>query len=408
MRIAFWFRFLRRGVGGAVLVYVVVILTLGGTRAAQPVLYGLIGLWLVVHAAASEWSTRQHRALRLAYWFDVLATNLALTLVLGEAALQLVAAVNGQSVLCTATLDAHRLRPGYDYGDGLVGNRLGYPGPELCPARKPGVVRVAALGDSFAVGPAVPFADNYLTRLAGVAGVEVGNFGLSGAGPREYRAILERDVWPVRPDLVLVSVFVGNDITETLPQPRCLDPRRHALYLLVQRGWRLLREQVRGAGGLGTRAPEGLARRGLSPQTFREVEARRLAVCVKEPSPAMDKKWQRTLHELGRIVAACRQHGTRVAVVLIPDEFQVNAAVLQDALQEAGLTPGQIDLDLPQRRLREFFDQQAVACLDLLPAFRGVPDTYAPRDTHWNVAGNHLAARQIGQWLPEVLRRPTE
>ena len=42
----------------------------------------------------------------------------------------------------------------------------------------------------------MPFADNYLTRLATrLPDAEVGNFGVSGAGPREYREILERDVW---------------------------------------------------------------------------------------------------------------------------------------------------------------------------------------------------------------------
>jgi lysophospholipase L1-like esterase len=265
------------------------------------------------------------------------------------------------------------------------------------------MVRVAALGDSFAVGPAVPFNDNYLTRLAHDGGVEVANFGVSGTGPREYRAILERDVWQVQPDLVLVSIFVGNDITEALPQPRHLDPRRHALYVFGQRVWRLLREHRRRAEESPV-APDRLARPALSPATFREVEARRLAVCVKQVSPALEKKWRQVLHELERIITACRQRNVRVAIVLIPDEFQVNATVLGDALREACLAREHIDLELPQRRLLEFCARYGVPCLDLLPALRAVPETYAPCDTHWNVAGNHLAARHIAQWLPGVLR----
>jgi hypothetical protein len=390
VRFRSWLQFLRRFLIGAVLVYAVVILTFGGTKAAKPVLYASTALWLVVLTAATKCSSQSPWG----RWLDIAATNLAATLVLAEVGLQVVAACAGQSYMLNDNLNAYRLKPGHDYGGGLVGNRLGYPGPDLPAAKKPGVPRIAALGDSFAVGPAVAFADNYLTRLAKEAGVEVGNFGVSGAGPREYRAILEHDVWQVQPDLVLVSIFVGNDITETLPQPRHLDPRRHALYLFGQRAWCLVREHFRSGG-----QPLSRATPGLSPQTFKEVEARRLAVCVKGPTPALEKKWLRILEELDRIVAGCRQRGVRVAVVLIPDEFQVNAAVLAAALDEAGLTQEQIDLDLPQRRLLEFFGHRGVPCLDLLPAFRSVQGTYAPRDTHWNVPGNALAARHIAQWV---------
>jgi hypothetical protein len=118
----------------------------------------------------------------------------------------------------------------------------------------------------------------------------------------------------------------------------------------------------------------------------------------------MEKKWQHALRELDHLVAACRQRGVRVAIVLIPDEFQVNVAVLDEAQHLAGLTRGQIDLDLPQRRLLAFFAQRGVPCLDLLPALRTVPDTYARYDTHWNVTGNRVAGQQIARWLPEVLR----
>jgi hypothetical protein len=396
LRLGFRLQFLRRLIVGAVLLYVAIILTLGGTTAGRPVLYGSISLWLVILTAATKWSTLDRSQATRPRWLDIAATNLALTLVLAELALQALAACSGTSLLLHTTIDAHRLRPGHDYGGGLVGNRLGYPGAELSAAKTPGVVRIAALGDSFAVGPAVPFADNYLTRLAGEASVEVGNFGVSGAGPREYRAILQRDVWQVQPDLVLVSVFVGNDITETLQQPRHFDPRRHALYVFGKRAWCLVRERFRNEGEPQARG------QGMSAETFREVEARRLAVCVKEPSAALEKKWQRTLEELEHIIGECRQHGVRVAVVLIPDEFQVNATVLGEALAEAGLAREQIDLDLPQRRLLEFFAQRGVPCLDLLPAFQSVSDTYAPRDTHWNVKGNHLAARHIAEWLPKA------
>jgi hypothetical protein len=93
--------------------------------------------------------------------------------------------------------------------------------------------------------------------------------------------------------------------------------------------------------------------------------------------------------------------------VLIPDEFQVNETVFDAALAEARLQPGQLDLEGPQRRLAEFFALRQVPCLDLLPALRQAPRSYEPCDTHWNVLGNHVAAREIAIWLSRegIVRR---
>ena len=81
----------------------------------------------------------------------------------------------------------------------------------------------------------------------------------------------------------------------------------------------------------------------------------------------MEKKWQRALGCLERIIRDCRQHQAPVAFVLIPDEFQVNPQVLSDALTAAGRQASEVDLSLPQRRLQEFFAARQVPCLDLLP-----------------------------------------
>jgi hypothetical protein len=404
-RLAVFFRFFRRLLAGVVLCYAAVSLALGGASCAPVVFRALALLWLLVLAICwCRSAPAAPRARGLAV-LELVASNLALTLVLAEACLRAVAACGGNTLLLSATLDAHRLSPGQDYGAGLRGNARGYPGPDIAPDKKPGVIRVAALGDSFAVGPAVPFAENYLTLLQrSLPGVEVCNFGVSGAGPREYRAVLARDGWSVRPDLVLISVFVGNDITEVLPAPRHLDPRGHALYLLCQRGWLLACERRRQPVPAQA-VPERLGAPPLSEEAFRAVEARRLAVCLTPPSPAMEGKWRRALGHLDALVADCRSHRVPVAFVLIPDEFQVNPAVRDRAMCDAKVDRGAFDLDLPQRRFRDFCAARGVPCIDLLAAFREAPDTYAPRDTHWNVRGNRLAAAALAAWLRDQLPR---
>src|SRR5262249_38478976 len=186
-----WFLFVRRFVTGVVAAYVVTSLTFGGSSYAKTVFYGLTASWGIF-----LWSGQRLPPSRRLYTLELIAWNVALTLVLAEVALRSYGVLSGRSLLLDDTLDAYRLVPGRDYGGGLRGNRLGYPGGDFERDKRPGIFRIAALGDSFAIGPAVLFADNYLTRLEStLPDVEGYNFGVSGAGPGEYLAILQTELW---------------------------------------------------------------------------------------------------------------------------------------------------------------------------------------------------------------------
>jgi GDSL-like Lipase/Acylhydrolase family len=394
----------RRLLLAVTLAYVFASLVFGGTPAARVVFLTStagLGVLILVGTCRSISSTRpeqRSRLRKLLALFELLGVNVALTLVLGEVTLRSFAACTGHSWLLQDSLDAYRLQPGRDYGFGLRGNALGFPGPEFERRKQQGLLRIAAVGDSFAVGPAVAFDDNYLTLLGrALPHMEVYNFGVSGTGPREYRLILNQHVWDYDPDLVLVSIFAGNDITEWLATPRQMDPRQSALYAFLHRGWRMLREQSR-QSRCNAEPADRIRTTGLSPETFREIEGRRLAICLAEPSPSLEKKWRRALGYLEQMIEDCRCRQAPIAIVLIPDEFQVNPGVLAEALDAARLSRSDVDLALPQRRLRAFCAERDVPCLDLLPIFAGKTDTYAPRDTHWNKQGNHLAARSLAAW----------
>jgi hypothetical protein len=377
--------------------YATASLGFGGTRPAKAIFYTLAAGWCAVVVSSRFWLVRLPigwTGSRVGPWFraaEWVALSVVLTLALGESSLRLWACLSGTSLIEDAALDAYRLTPGQDYGLGLHGNSLGYPGPDFRRQKTPGLKRIAALGSSFAIGPAVAFKDNYLTQLEKrLANVEVYNFGVSGACPREFCQVLNQHVWPFDPDLILVSIFVGHDLTEALPLPRYLDPRRHAIYIFLTREPRHAQPDW-----IAQRLAEGV----LSVEEFRKVEARRLAVCLKTAPPGLEKKWQQALAALEQIVDDCRKHQVPLAAVLIPDEYQVSPNVLAGALATAGVDAGAVDLALPQERLLNFFGAHDVPCLDLRPAFLGVHDTYALRNTHWNERGNHLAAEQIAQWL---------
>jgi hypothetical protein len=50
--------------------------------------------------------------------------------------------------------------------------------------------------------------------------------------------------------------------------------------------------------------------------------------------------------------------------------------------------------------------QRGIRSLDLLPAFRNssAARLYKPRDSHWNIAGNRLAAEAIAPEIARYLR----
>ncbi len=402
---------LRQLFSGVVAACVFVMLVLGGSAAARPVFHGLAAMWVaavmalhlrrraVGQPAGADPSGPVRIWRRLSGWLDVAAFNAALAVVLGEIALRGYAAWAGVSPLVADSLEAYKLAPHRDYGN-VRANAHGYPGREFRVERISGVFRVAALGDSFAVGPAVRYADNYLQLLERkLPRTEVFNFGVSGTGPREYLTILRNEVWTYHPDLVLVSVFVGNDVTETLATPRRMDPRQSALGLFAIRTWRLWRRRADAGAGPSPSEPAVAPTPALSESAFREVEARRLAVCLADPPAGMERKWRQCLAALDGIVAECRRRHVAVGFVLIPDNFQVDPAVLRLAVADGGHQPADVDITLPQRRLGAFLRGRGVPCLDLLEAFRGCANGYAPRDTHWNARGNQVAAGAIVRWL---------
>ena len=243
---------------------------------------------------------------------ELLACNAALFLAIGEGSLRLLNAYSPRSLLLPRALDSFRLEPGREYGAGLRGNHLGYPGPDISIQKPSGVFRVAALGDSFAIGPAVSFEDNYLTRLQNtLPEIELLNFGVAGTGPREYLEILQTHARAFAPDLVLVSFFVGNDVTESLAVPRGLDPRQFMLYLAATRGLKVMRQPPQ-----SEQKSDRLASSGFSPEQFLEIEARRLEVCRIAPGDGLEKKWNRALDRLAawgtsRVWCAARRPDSR-------------------------------------------------------------------------------------------------
>lgn len=292
--------------------------------------------------------------------------------------------------------------------------------------------RVVSIGDSFSAG-VVPHHFHFTTVAERLLGVPVLNLGFAAAGPYEYRYLLRHEVPALGPDLVVVNLFIGNDLRDVTK--RGTRDRRLRLWfhrdnlLLVQvprRLARLARERRgtaarRDVGGVqGAAEARRIDGRAALLEAFpwladpgREVatylEESYLRVETERAVQALDAPpWQ--YRRLYRLLGSMRRAagGVPLAVVLIPDEMQVEDPLW--AAVSARLAAPIEERDRPQRLLRQWLDAQGIPCLDLLPVLRREPTDadgrrrlYHRRDSHWNARGNAVAGTALARFLAPLL-----
>lgn len=109
-----------------------------------------------------------------------------------------------------------------EYDQVLRTNSRGFVGPEVPDTKPPGEFRVVVVGDSYTAGGQVPYDENYTAllqdrlRSLGYPTVRVINLGVGGCGTFCQAGLLKENIGWTRPDLVVVSVFVGNNIFENV------------------------------------------------------------------------------------------------------------------------------------------------------------------------------------------------
>jgi hypothetical protein len=327
-------------------------------------------------------------------------------------------------------LDQFHLQPG-QMRFGFPCDSRGYYDEETS-GKRAGEFFALALGDSFSVsvGPHALHFTTVCERELGDSSVY--NMGVPAIGPPEYFELLRSEGLALRPDAIVVSLFIGNDVafydTRTKPVARGLvpwfDANRYLLGLFTQRVARMRGAQAPGAnasafGDVIDPASESgrrldtleaiareypwlvdvaLERPSFPEETFRNMELARIrAICRPD---------ERVYGDLFEVLSALRELApdTPLYVLLIPDEFQVEDAVWDDAL--SAIARRDFERDLPQRRIVSWLAEHGIEAIDLLPAMRAVepmPDgrrhLYHLRNTHFNTRGNDLAGKELARAL---------
>jgi len=255
-------------------------------------------------------------------------------------------------------------------------NHYDYRGGEFSEIKPAGVYRVAVIGDSFAYGNGIP-EETRFSNLLDVAlrqrGVEVLNFGFPGTNWPEHVTTLERRVLRLAPDFVLLQWGI-NDIErdqDVAARPR-VPPilpvtalhdwlyTRSAFYTLLNAQW----TRFHVVRQMGDSYSNYLTRLHGHPRSEGALAAAR---------------WMKRFVEVGR------SGGAQVGIVLFPD---------------AGVDLGRgYPYQFLHDQLQTLCREENIQCLDLLPAYRAVPDRRtlwaSALDPHPSSRANRIAADEI-------------
>lgn len=320
--------------------------------------------------------------------FGRLGFAVAILLPAVEIGLRLYDLVADRQVVHRFVLHSRTFTPGAVWHGRQV-NRSGYCDDDFHVRRSPGMFRLATLGNAAILGgDRRTNCIDQLERL--LAGVEVYQFALREAGPREYVAQLAEDVGRYRPDLVLAFLSVGTDLS-AMPATRGV---------FDWQGLRICQWSAAALWSPGEQTASPQSPGVDEYETFLRREGELLKICRTPITAKMQARWQATLQELDALVVTSARQRTPLAFVLVPCAFQVDRRLCRRLCRRLGCDEKDIDLELPQRRLAQFADQHEIPTFDLLPRLRASETTpYVRHADGWNERGNRVVARALSQWL---------
>jgi hypothetical protein len=313
--------------------------------------------------------------------------------------------------------------PGYrgvlesqDFKVDVVANSEGFRERELdrdqIAAQRP----IVFIGDSYFFGWGVQ-ADERISEQTGKAlkraGIDVAvvNLAFPGWGTFNYLDVLSTEVPRLKPRLVVIGSFIGNDFMDD----RRVAERQEAKSSAASEPGVAV-AIVQGDGGTSLKgtvrellrtSPTSIMIKRLAWQIpsfrrlFNSIEVRNDRIAMYEPGqgPQQDALFAPTKRALGMIASLCRAQGITLVVALVPDHLQILAPEVLD----------QYDIDKPQRVLSEVGAELGLQVVDMRPSFLAAPNReqmYFRQDKHWTRVGHAFAADLLAKRLITVLSQP--
>jgi hypothetical protein len=322
-------------------------------------------------------------------------------------------------------------------------NSEGLRDREHTKAKPPNTLRVAVLGDSFTEAIHVPVEQTFWSKLerklgncAAVKGrknVEVINFGVQGYGTAQELIMLRKKVWDYSPDIVVLAVFIGNDVINNSPKLEYDHYRPFFAYdasgkLVPDMSFRNLAPLDRNERAVSfiDRMPSWLVNNSRILQVIKKVDLDRKKRELSEDFTQLstqnfkepqDAAWQEAWRVTEGLIVTMRnevvQKNADFLLVTIGDAMQVRPEAQE---RKNFMTKNNIqDLFYPDRRLEKLGAREGFRVLNLSEQFQAYTDkyqvcahgfeNYVPCGGHWNELGHRLASILINRNLCQKLQQ---
>ncbi len=296
------------------------------------------------------------------------------------------------------------------------GFRVGPDGPVN------GEQSVLILGDSFMAALQVEYEDSLAglmeADLQATLGRPVGvrNSGVGAWDPPHYRLMVREALAREPANLVLVSVYLGNDVVDwDIPY---FDPRQPTPVPT----FRLPRSLAAGewVDALGRPIDFRLRRSShfylLLRGQFVGIRMRMGLTSVYFPeeflaTEADSHRWELTAGMLHEVAEEAERHGVPVLFLFVPTHFQVIPEELDRHVRSFGLDSLEVRIDQPNRLLGTLLRERGHRVVDVLPALREVAARgerpYGQIDTHFNEVGHRVTWEAIRNTVFHALQDPS-
>ena len=325
-----------------------------------------------------------------------------ITLAMGELALRIYNFIHPLPIFYSNSYNRFRGKPfAPDWNSHL--NSKGFKDVEFNTRKAAGTTRILGIGDSFAFG-VVPYEYNYLTLVEQYLkqsghNVELINMGIPSLGPFQYLSLLADEGLSLEPDSVLLSFFIGNDFWDERRSRISYSYVASLIKYVLDRWTKFEGQIIHPVGAYDDNRPS------FTEDAYFEMELQHSGIYLRR-NPAFEGIFNATLSYIREIKVLCDSRNIGLTIVLIPDESQVSQPLQAEIIEASGLGPESFDFALPNKLLHERFEELKIDYIDLTPEFssRSLDGRlYRPNDSHWNIAGNELAARLILQHVSAQL-----
>jgi hypothetical protein len=275
--------------------------------------------------------------------------------------------------------------------------------------------RILALGDSFFVGHEVSFEDSFLRRLERCLNVEVIKMAVTNYGTVQERLVWEEEGRQYHPDVVMLGVYVGNDLQDNVlfrqtciyrgNFVRCGDPSSvivrisrflayHSLFarFLLQRFYSFLPQSDATPPGKET---------GKGHPVFKNLNEQKTPYMKVWPG-ILKKGFALLEEEIVHLNRSITAHEAVLLVIIIPTELQIYDWQWDLYLKDFSRDDSLYDRYGIIHSISKLLEREKIHHINLLPNLKKaaeVDEDLHPNHWHWSVKANDVVADTVESYL---------